>query len=364
MLWRCSVCQTKVLGRHMVCLSCGHPKGSSEPYEMPADTASAPSVTDPELLQKAKAGRNWNCAYCGSDQRRLDGSCVQCGAHPASPVMPKQRIPVPRETTDEALDVPESRFHRPTFIVGGVLVAVVSLVLWINRTRTYDAEVEHVRWEQTITVERYRVFGHEGWRNEIPPDAFEVRSLGDRVHHYDRVPDGYDTEHYTVDVACGEDCRPVPERCSEICTSNDNGFATCREVCSGGGQSCTTRYCSEPRTRQVPRYRQEPRYAEFARYKRWEWGVDRTVTARGTSTTDLRWPVEEARVGEGLSDGEQEREARSSFYGVTLRYDGDETIEFAVDSFNGFEIGSRHVLTVAWGTYTVDGLTVRPTQGP
>ena len=67
-----------------LCQRCGNPKDASEAYEMPGDTASAASVTDPALLRMAEAGVNWQCGYCGSHQRRFDGACAQCGAEQAA----------------------------------------------------------------------------------------------------------------------------------------------------------------------------------------------------------------------------------------------------------------------------------------
>ena len=96
--------------------------------------------------------------------------------------------------------------------------------------------------------------------------------------YFETVPDGFDTEQYTEQVPCGQDCTTTPETCTEHCTSDDNGFATCSQSCSGGGQSCTPRTCTETRTRQVPRTRQEARTREVRRYRAEprtaEWGLD------------------------------------------------------------------------------------------
>jgi hypothetical protein len=80
MFWACGTCKHRNLGRDMKCLECGKPKGD-EPYIMPSDIEAAPTVTDPDLLRKAKAGANWKCKYCSSEQRRLDGLCEQCGSN-------------------------------------------------------------------------------------------------------------------------------------------------------------------------------------------------------------------------------------------------------------------------------------------
>lgn len=228
----------------------------------------------------------------------------------------------------------------------------------VLRTRTYEATVSSVRWEQTIVVERYQVRDREGWRQDLDREAFDVRSLGSRVHHYDQVFDGYDVESYTVSVPCGQDCVDVPEVCSESCSPNGNGFATCRTICSGGGRSCVTRYCDEWRTRDVPRYRPEPRYADWVSYKIWAWGYARTLTASGASVSDVHWP--QSDVVDDDPSGEREREVRRGDYEVTLSY-GDEIIvvDVAAESFPSFDVGTTHVLERGWGSVRLDGVEVQ-----
>lgn len=355
MMWRCSSCSVKNRGRDLDCRGCGNPKDDSEPYEMPDDTRSAPSVTDRELLRIARGGPNWTCLHCGSHQRRADGSCLQCGGSERTGSHTDTASPASRDAS-----VP---LHKHPGVVASVAgVVVVSAFLWFTRERTYESEVAAVRWDRTIAVERYRVHEHEGWRDDMPSSAFEVVSLGQRVHHYDRVLDGYDSETYTASVSCGETCVAIPRSCTESCTPNGNGFATCRDVCSGGGQSCSTRYCSELRTRQVPHYRREPRYAEQVRYEIWEWGHDRTAHSSGSAIDDLWWP--EAAVGVGLADGEREREVRSGKYVATFVYDGDDKVDLDVGetNFSKFDVGTHHMLTIKGASHSVDGLAVERVQ--
>jgi hypothetical protein len=256
-------------------------------------------------------------------------------------------------------------FRHPLAMVLAGVVSLIAVFAWLNRTRTFEATVQEVTWERTISVERYQLWDKEGWATDVPPLAVDVRDLGDRVHHYDKVLDGYETESYTARVRCGEDCVTVPRQCTEHCASNENGFATCQDVCTGGGQSCSPRYCDEPRTRQVPIYHEEPRYAKFAAYRIWDWGHHRTVKAVGASTTDLRWPEQEARVGLDLAPNEQEREIRDGRYLVSLGYDGSDTISVSVaaEQFSRFLPESRHELVLSWGTVSVDGIVVTRDRG-
>jgi hypothetical protein len=362
--WVCSSCSHRNLGRYQRCQQCDDPKDSSEQYEMPSDTKSAASVTDAELLRMATAGANWRCAYCGSDQRAFDGSCKQCGA--GADQGKSTALPPPPTAATEVLTPWRQLFQwgwrqKLAVAIGILGVVLIAGYLWVHRERTYDATVGDVKWTHAITVERYAVWDRQGWRNEMPSAAFDIVSKGQQVHHYDQVLDGYTTEYYTVQTACGEDCTESAPTCHEVCTNNNNGFATCHDECSGGGRHCTTRYCNESRSRQVPRYRQEPRYAEAVAYKIWDWGDNRTVQATGNGTTGMRWPTEEARVGIGLSDGERERERRTATYDVTIRYDDSKKVTFGVPAgeLNAFAVGTKHQLRVKDQRVIVDGRLVK-----
>jgi hypothetical protein len=238
--------------------------------------------------------------------------------------------------------------------------------------------VRAVAWEHTVNVERYAIVGEQGFA-PVPGDAMDVKSLGDRHHHDEQVLDHYETEHYTERVqdgftqesytervACGEDCYETPQSCSETCTDDGNGFATCTETCTGGGQSCTTRYCTETRYRDVPRYRDEqrsrevpvyrsePRYAEYFAWNAWRWRWNRSEVARG-DTTVTQWP--DGGLGVGLGPGEQERESLRATYEVVFGSEDGQSWNWTpadLATFERYEVGSPHVLRFDDGRMTVD----------
>lgn len=359
---------------------------------MPAMTELAPTVTDPNLLRMATAGPDWRCGSCGSDQRRSDQTCANCGASAAQAAQgpPRMAVTGPVRKATSVLWV-------LLWVFGLGWSGCVGLFLYASRP--YTARVTAATWEHVIDVERYALHPQEGFKEAIPADAVEVRRIGRRVHHHDKVqtgfetqsfvdtkPDGTRTETYSVREVCGEDCTTEPERCREVCTPNQNGFATCRQVCSGGRRRCTPRYCSDTRTREVPQtrsevvrirvptYRDEPRYADAFSYKAWSWAHDRTVREKGAlgdsrgngddveaGGTKLRWPAG-ARTS-GLPPGEQEREKRTARYLVTLRYGGDSMIRFEVktpEALAKFPPGSRHTVDRKHGSYLVNASPVTP----
>lgn len=313
MRWRCSACSADNLGRHMVCQRCGDPKEEREAYVMPGDTSQAAQVKDEKLLTMATAGANWACAYCGSDQRNLDGSCGRCGAGKA---------------TARAASAPAVLAARPAsrggrdprwllvllaplvMIAGGIFWAIVRVA-----AKPHTATVTSARWIRDLHVERRELVTQTGFVGALPEGALDVADAGLKVHHEDRVfdhmeaesytvtvPDGTRTESYSSREACGQTCTTSSRSCTKSCTPNKNGFASCKDVCTGGTQTCSTRYCDvqktrqvpktrqETRTRQVERFRMEPRYAPALSFRAWAWVPSGTGHLEGSADDPLRWP--------------------------------------------------------------------------
>ncbi|MCB9628121.1 MAG: hypothetical protein H6725_12155 [Sandaracinaceae bacterium] len=407
MVWRCSSCGHQNLGRHALCQRCGNPKDASEVYEMPGATSAAPSVTDPALLRMAEAGANWQCSFCGSHQRRYDGACANCGAAQAdgraaqangraagSDVGPLGLAgALPTQPKDSRRSLGLLAFALLGLFMtcsccwvtglvgsGGVPARVDTTT---QKTR-FIAEVIGREWSRELAIDRYQRAAHEGFADAIPADAVEREALGQRHHHDEQVPDGFTTEHYTERVQsgtetefytervqCGQTCVPRPQQCQEVCTPNGNGFATCEDHCTGGGEDCSPRYCDEqrtrqvpryvdePRTRQVPRFRSEPRLAEWYRYVVWEWLPDRAARTHGSEGEAPRWPTEdELRTTRELGEGERERERRSETYVVRLRVPTRELVlrPATEAEFAAHPLGARyHVLLAPDGSFRVEG---------
>jgi hypothetical protein len=354
--WRCSSCGQRNLGRHLTCQACGNPKDDGEVYEMPPDPSRVASVTDPAMLRQATAGANWRCMYCGSDARAFDGSCAQCGATQAEGHGVARRV---AHVPVVAARVVKRQTFPVVYLIPVVVIALigcgVSSLLLRSSNRRYEpvalvetkpsfrdveARVSAAHWKRQIAVDRWSIVEKEGFLEQRPADAMNVRSLGERVHHMEQVQRGMKTESYMETVTemenetyseqerCGEDCTTLPQSCHEECTNNQNGYASCHTVCSGGGQSCHPRYCSVqktrmvpkskqvPRTRQVPNMVDEPRMATAFAWKQWDWAKNRTLEEKGDDFAP-RWP-DDATVAleQKLGKGERERATRLESYQV------------------------------------------------
>lgn len=398
MVWRCNACDTENLGRNKVCQSCGDPKDASEKFVFPGpasgggpqDTKSFATVTDPELLKKATAGKDWRCEACGANQSALSAKCTQCGAaNAAAPkAAPVRPIAVPSGGSAVLWDPVPGLFALAmgaplvfgTVVVGGLglLVGAVWFVAGPRGPVDVPVTVAEHRWHRSVAVERLALRDFDGFVEARPTDALEIRSLGDKHHHdeqvldhyrtesyTEQVADGYDTRSYTEQVACGEDCTYEAPTCSETCTADDNGFATCTESCWGGGNSCTTRYCTEykteqvqryrteHRTREVPEYRSEPRYAEAFAWRAWRWERERELVRDG-SGLDAAWPPDdEVHLDVGLAEGEDERATQAERYGVSFTGTLDDSPRtWRLDDvpeviWRSYVPGSAHVARVA-----------------
>jgi hypothetical protein len=402
LVWRCSSCQVQNLGRHVACTGCGNPKDDSEAYEMPADPAALASVTDPELLRLAMAGENWRCRYCQSHQRRLDGACASCGADSAEGGA--VRDDTPGEPAIEEVSQPPRRVlsARRKLLIYAILAVGLALALLVlalpvlgvvhlvqrsggppvplrrslvAHVRVLDAPVAGRHWEHRIYVDRWKKVPHEGFAELRPNDAVDVVSLGQRQHHTERVLSGYRTESYQERVSdgsttetysatesCGQTCTSTPRTCRQVCTSSKNGFAKCRDDCSGGGQTCTTKTCSVTktrsvprfkdvtRTRQIPQYRDEPRFAPFFGWNLWQWVENRRFARAGTTEAPTWHAAEELLAKDKLGVGERERDRREASYSVTVTVAPSSPVEIRLETLADFDRASSASALPVWLT--------------
>lgn len=339
MFWKCKACNEIVKGRFVECSKCGKPKTEDVEYFMPEDLESAPKVEDKSLLAIAQGGANYNCIYCGSDQRNNNGECYQCGAAEKlsnfSDLNVKSSFEEKKEPAKQIQPEPEIKIPKlkPNyFIIFGCFI-FVCILAFAFYPKKIKANIEYFHWETSAKIEKRSIYHYEGFN----PTGFNVVSLGERFHHNDKVfdrydqqpyssvePDGFRTESYTENQACGQTCVPVPKTCTTTprnCTSNKNGFATCtggNQVCSGGGQSCSTKYCTVSKTRQVLKtkvvtkyrqisiYKDVPRYQQYYSWDQWEWRYSRSFNKSGNDQ-NFHMPNESDMNLLHSENGEQER---------------------------------------------------------
>src|SRR5688572_10752157 len=121
----------------------------------------------------AKAGPDWRCAYCGSDQRRSDAGCANCGASAVEGAEASDGPPPPAPPAPSQRPLPAAAGAFGStwkVVVGGIgfLVALCALggalTWWRDRPRDFTANVTSVSWTRNVSVERWQIIPHEGFK--------------------------------------------------------------------------------------------------------------------------------------------------------------------------------------------------------
>lgn len=366
MHWRCRHCGLVGPGLQgedegLRCSGCGSQK-SDESWIMPSDTAAAPTVTDPALLKRAKAGANWSCRFCGSEERALHGGCSACGANknePTGSAEPSRDAPSVAEDTPSAPVSPLaelSRFrpNRTQAIVASFIAACglfAWLMFWLFAAHHDVAAVTSMHWKHVEVVEEIHTKNGSGWASNMPFDAFD-KSCDRRLKGH-RDCDPYKCNAHQVSYQCnctGGDSYSC--NCREVCTSNNNGSASCRKSCSTcrTPRSCQTCW----RTEYDTCYKRCPVYEDHCEYKYREWNAIGTQQLSG-STHETKWPqMKYTPPGQ--------RVQRSQDYEIAIKStsDADRKWELSPRSeneFNAYRIGSKH--EVEW-TYAGTVKVLRP----
>lgn len=166
--WDCPSCNAKKnLGPNATCAACGRPRGANVAFYT---DDSAPTIDDPELVARARAGADWKCKYCNADNRAGVMDCAQCGAGPDGTVRREQRLmldAVPKKASKVLL----------LAIIGGVL-AVLGVSIWFFFVRTTELQVtvDSVAWVKSAVVESLESSREQGWSDQVPSGARRVRS--------------------------------------------------------------------------------------------------------------------------------------------------------------------------------------------
>ncbi len=347
--WTCPNCQTRNPGPQKTCSSCGMPQPDDIKFEQAAQEE---LITDEAELEKAKAGPDIHCYYCGSRNSAGAATCSQCGADltegtarrhgeiigahrdkPAAKIVcdacgaeneadaarcvqcgaPLSR-PMEPEPEKAVAQRAAPSGNRSKWIggviglflvlccIGGILFVVLS-----NRTEDVTGTVSQVEWTRTIAIEALQPVEGEDWRADIPPEAI-IGTCTEKVHHNEERATGQQREvcgtPYTVDMG--------------------SGYA---EVV----QDCTTENVMES----------VPVYADFCHYTVDEWQQIEEVREEGNNFSP-QWPSVGV-LGRNEREGERAESYRVSFTTESRTYTYAPSNE---SEFNRYELGSRWILKV------------------
>jgi ribosomal protein L40E len=203
--WTCVHCGTKNPGTAQTCAGCGAPMSDSQKFDLPSQQK---LITEKGLLEKAQAGADIHCPWCGTRNAAGATRCSHCGGdltggearakgavlgafdasakpdvkcpfcgtlNPASAMKCSKcggALQTPPAPTAQATPAPKKSIGLlPIILTGAVIVACA--VFFILSTRTSDAvgTVSALSWQRSITILEQRPVQHEDWRDEVPADA-------------------------------------------------------------------------------------------------------------------------------------------------------------------------------------------------
>lgn len=302
--WICTSCQSKQLGRHMKCQACGSAKESNERDIVP-DPSAAQTVTDPELLKKAKDGPDWVCEYCQGRVRNAEGKCSNCAAS-RTPYMSQERI---QRIADEAAKddgeyesvsagrppgwKPIPPFPPPTSTpvkvmqiasIATAVIAGVAAMVWALAPHEVDANISGITWAYTADLHQKTQKHGTDWNRPSESSAFNVSCNSKYYGDEDCHPHNCNAHQVSYDCNCTSyDCN-----CRETCRSNNNGFSTCSTSCSSCSR-CSTCYKTEYDTC----YDRCSVYKNWCEYDYYAWPTIASLQTTGT-THETKWPALEA----------------------------------------------------------------------
>lgn len=282
--WPCNECGSINIGRYTSCQQCGSAKDASEAAKESIDTTAV--VTDPWLFKQAQEAAHWICEHCNGKQRDVHGNCVNCGGARLTEILKhgeersaeaaKTARQQPNYTVDPKSGVIKEKTARKglhTLIIPTIVTAAILMITglyFLFRTQEFTAVTTETKWIHIGQYEERLTKNGEGWG--APGGAFNTKC--ERKY--------YGTEKcnpYQQSYSCnGRSCN-----CRNSCTSNGNGFSTCRTVCS-------TCYSTCYRTVYDTCYSQCPVYKDWCTYNYHQWVGRGSRTLTGDDPSTMEWP--------------------------------------------------------------------------
>lgn len=270
--WDCRVCDRKGnRGPDSYCGSCGSPRPDDVEFYLPDD---AEEVTDGRRLMEAEAGADWKCSYCSTQNNAFDDFCVSCGnkkdAAQGDVSMKEKEIrfdsinpPAPEAVATEQK---RGTVGRKILILLAAISGAVIIFIGLSMI-TSDIPVKVTGFEYTakISYEEYKLVTEDDWT--LPAGA---EKLGEyrAIHHYNKVPDGYETKTRQVQVKVGEKQVKVGVK--------DLGNGYFKDIYENEPV-----YETKTETYRETRYRDVPVFMNKYKYRMQKWVQERPVELSG-----------------------------------------------------------------------------------
>ncbi len=278
--WKCPNCNAKCRGSEQTCDNCGAIRGENVEFFVEDN---APVITDEAELEKAKAGPDWICKFCGNTSPSSSPKCTGCGSLRTDG---KNRQVKEIKTEPEPSGGDEPPKPMPTGMkIGCSIFAILMLILMALSCQQKPGQLEvlSTSWTRSIEREQFKTVRESAWQNEVPSGAREI-SRNREIRKYNEIPDGFEEvdESYTEKVKTGE------KKVEDGKVNLGNGRFKVK-------YKMVPEYKEVTRTRRVKKqkYRKEPVYDNKITYDIEKWIAIEKVTASG-SDDEPKWPDSKA----------------------------------------------------------------------
>jgi len=333
LFWTCPNCRTRNPGPKTACAGCGNPQPKDVEFEQ---YDKSELLSDRQTVQRARAGADIHCPYCGARNPAGTKTCSQCAGDLTEGALRKSGrvIGAYRSGTVEKVKCPSCGFEsaaaaetcercgapfgaakKPTTpqpkgksdaarlgLIGLGIAAVVIAAFILSKSGSKSAlegTVSSLQWQRSIAAERLEAVTLGDWWDQIPEGA-DVNSCEERYRYTSSEP-----EENSVEV-CG----------------------TPYTVDTGGGYAEVVQDCEY----QV--------YDYYCEYEAIKWVAGNALVENGSGLNAF-WPS-------AVESNDQRLGARQESY--TIVFDTDEGIKrFVTDDYSLYQqatIGSRWELSV------------------
>jgi hypothetical protein len=333
--WKCSACGNLNPGRDLKCQKCAQTKQKVDVDQV--DAEAAPEVSDEKLLAMANAGENVACPFCGSQERRTDGKCRNCGSRveEGTEKLPDAAPPAgaPALAKPAAKPVPPAPTHTKRNLVIGGLLCLVLGVGYCFMPHSKATRVQSIAWEYELDLQQKRIEHQQGFTH--PAEAYNLSCQQRQNGTHDC--DAYKCNPHTVKV----DCNPHECKCHKVSKDKKNGFSEVQEVCDTCMDKCD-------KTVEDTCQHQCPTMAQWCSYDVVSWQTLSTQRETGVDHSP-RWPTLSA------TDPVNQRVEKKEKYRVVF-VDAAKTFTAepsTLADFNRFNVGAAWKINVtAVGTVT------------
>lgn len=246
MEWTCPNCGSRNPGTETICGNCATPQPDDVQFEQ---VAQEKIITDEKLIERAKAGPDVHCPFCGTRNPANATQCSSCfgdlseaearqsgqtvGAHSTKAVpdvqcshcgtmnigtathcincqstLPKKKPAQPAKSIPRALPArPQRKISPLLLIVLFIAIAACAVFFFLSmKTEETIGRVSNVSWERTVSIEGLVPVERETWEDEIPVDGL-VGGCQEEVRYTSNFPEPNSQEvcgtPYTVDTGSG-----------------------------------------------------------------------------------------------------------------------------------------------------------------